>query len=203
MGYACSAYPFLLWYLFKICVLYLIIKSEVWLINHCLMWGHETMVCAVCLALSLLIPFSPDHLFKCISLSENYSILIQIFAWWRHQTEIFSAKLAICAGNSPVPGEFPAQRPVTRSFDVFFDLRLNKRLSKQSWGWWFETLSCPLWRHCNGWSEFRRVNHWHLSGAKLLFLPMDAPYPWRYMVSLGHSGLITLYTHHRCIAIFV
>ena len=36
-----------------------------------------------------------------------------------------------------------------RSFDVFFDLRLNKRLSKQSWGWWFETLSHPLWRHCN------------------------------------------------------
>ena len=53
--------------------------------------------------------------------------------------------LAICAGNSPVPGEFPAQRPVTRSFDVFFDLRLNKRLKKQSWDWWFETLS----RHCN------------------------------------------------------
>ena len=42
-----------------------------------------------------------------------------------------------------------AQRPMTRSFDVFFDLRLNKRLSKQSWGWWFETLSCSLWRHCN------------------------------------------------------
>ena len=46
----------------------------------------------------------------------------------------FSALLAICAGNSPIAGEFPAQRPVTRSFDVFFDLRLNKRLSKQSWG---------------------------------------------------------------------
>ena len=44
-----------------------------------------------------------------------------------------SALLAICAGNSPVTGEFPAQRPVTRNFDVFFDLRLNKRLSKQSW----------------------------------------------------------------------
>ena len=43
----------------------------------------------------------------------------------------------------------PPQRPVTRSFDVFFDLRQNKRLSKQSWGWWFETLSRPLWRHCN------------------------------------------------------
>ena len=52
-------------------------------------------------------------------------------------------------GNSPVPGELPAQRPVTRSFDVFLDLRLNKRLSKQWWGWWFETLSDPLWRHRN------------------------------------------------------
>ena len=61
----------------------------------------------------------------------------------------FSALLAICAGNSPVPGEFPTQRPMTRSFDVLFDLRLNKRLSKQSWGWCFETLSRPLWRHCN------------------------------------------------------
>ena len=60
-------------------------------------------------------------------------------AWWRHQMETFSASLALCAGNSPVTGEFPSQRPVTRSFDVFFDLRLNKRLSKQSRGWWFES----------------------------------------------------------------
>ena len=52
--------------------------------------------------------------------------------WWRHQMETFAALLAICAGNSPVPGEFPTQRPVTRSFDVFFHLRLNKRLSEQS-----------------------------------------------------------------------
>ena len=44
---------------------------------------------------------------------------------------------------------FPAQRTVTRSLDVFFDLHLNKRLSKQWWGWWFETPSRPLWRHCN------------------------------------------------------
>ena len=72
-----------------------------------------------------------------------------LFKLQRHQMETFSALLAICAGNSPVPGEFPAQRPVTRSFDVFFDLRLNKRLSKQSWGWWFETLSRSLWRHRN------------------------------------------------------
>ena len=75
--------------------------------------------------------------------------LYMLVSWWRHQMEAFPALLAICAGNSPVPGEFPTQRPVTRSFDVFFDMRLNKRLSKQSWGWWFKTLSCPLWRHRN------------------------------------------------------
>ena len=51
--------------------------------------------------------------------------------------------------NSPVTGEFPSQRPVTRNFDFFFDLRLNKRLSKQSWSWWFEMPSHPLWRHSN------------------------------------------------------
>ena len=48
--------------------------------------------------------------------------------------ETFSALPAICAGNSPVPGKLSTQRPVTRIFHVFFDLRLNKRLSKQSCG---------------------------------------------------------------------
>ena len=75
---------------------------------------------------------------------------VYVTAWWRHQMETFSTILALCAGNSPVTGEFPIQRPVTRSFDVFFDLRLNERLSKQSLGWWFETPSPPLWRHSNG-----------------------------------------------------
>ena len=63
--------------------------------------------------------------------------------------ETFSALLALCAGNSPHTGEFPAQRPVTLSVDIFFDLCLNEQLSKQSWGWWFETPSRSLWRHCN------------------------------------------------------
>ena len=60
---------------------------------------------------------------------------------WRHQMETFSALLALCARNSPVTGEFPAQRPVTQIFDVFFDPHLNKRLSKQTRVWWFETPS--------------------------------------------------------------
>ena len=69
--------------------------------------------------------------------------------WWRHQMETLSALLALCAGNSPVTGEFPSQRPVMWSFDVFFDLHLNKRLSKQSRRRWFEMPSRSLWRHCN------------------------------------------------------
>ena len=67
--------------------------------------------------------------------------------------ETFSALLALCAGNSTVTGEFPTQRPVARSFDVFFDLCLSKRVSKQSLGWWSETPSCSLWRHC--------IANWH------------------------------------------
>ena len=63
--------------------------------------------------------------------------------------ETFSALLVICVGNSPATGEFPTQRPVTRSFDAFFDLRLKKRLSKRLWCWRFGTPSRPLWRHCN------------------------------------------------------
>ena len=57
-------------------------------------------------------------------------------------------------GRDSVSNNQPHKRPVTRNFDVFFDLRLNKRLSKQWWGWWFETLSRPLWRHCDA-TSFR------------------------------------------------
>ena len=58
---------------------------------------------------------------------------------------IFRVTGPLC-GEFTGPGEFPAQRPVTRSFDAFFDLGLNKRLSKQPWGWWFQTPSWSLWR---------------------------------------------------------
>ena len=53
--------------------------------------------------------------------------------------ETFSVLLAFCAGNSQVTREFPSQMLVTRSLDIFFDLRLNKRLSKQSRRLWIET----------------------------------------------------------------
>ena len=66
----------------------------------------------------------------------QYSVVL---SWWRHQMETFSALLALCAGISPVTSEFPSQKTVTQSFDVFFDLCLNKRLSKKSRRQWFET----------------------------------------------------------------
>ena len=77
----------------------------------------------------------------------NYSFARCHHSWWYHEMENFSALLSLFCGNSPVTDAFPAHGPVTRSFDVFFDLRLNKRLSKQSWRWWFEPLLRPLWRH--------------------------------------------------------
>ena len=76
-----------------------------------------------------------------------YSSLI-FFLMTSSNGNIFRVTSPLC-GEFTGPGEFPKQKPVTRSFDVFFDLRLNKRFSKQSWGWWFETLSWSLWRHCN------------------------------------------------------
>ena len=51
-------------------------------------------------------------------------------------------------------GEFPTQRPMPRSFGVFFHLRLTERLSKQSWGWWYETPLRPSRRHSNGFALF-------------------------------------------------
>ena len=114
-------------------------------------------------------------------------------SWWLHQMETFSALLALSAGNSPVPGEFPTQRPVTRSSDVFFDLRLNKRLSKQSWDWWSKKPSRPLWRHRNGslWisSLYRYQNITLIKACEKLC--RDHPY---YYFDLGQHYI---YTHRE------
>ena len=59
----------------------------------------------------------------------DWNLLLEDWAssWWRHQIETFSALVALCAGNSLVTGEFHAQKTVTWSWDVVFDMRLNKR----------------------------------------------------------------------------
>ena len=69
---------------------------------------------------------------------------------------IFRVTGPLC-GEFTGPGDFPTQRTVTRSFDVFFDLWLNKRLSKQPWGGWFETPLWSLWRQCNVMNTCRKT----------------------------------------------
>ena len=81
---------------------------------------------------------------------------------------IFRVNGHLC-GEFNGPGDFPAQRPVTRSFDAFFDLRLTKRLSKQSRGWWFETVCRPLWRHCNETAFLATINNKIIRVATLPF----------------------------------
>ena len=71
-------------------------------------------------------------------------------SWWRHQMKTFSALLAFCAGNSPVTGEFPSQRPVTRSFDFFLWSAPKQTLVQTIETPVIETPSCSLWCHCNG-----------------------------------------------------
>ena len=84
-------------------------------------------------------------------------------------------------------GEFPSQRPVTRSFDVLFDLR--KRLSKQSWRWWFERPSCPLWRHCN----VLRSSHTEIHANIIVIVTREPLTPTNFGVDAihvfhGHAG---------------
>ena len=110
--------------------------------------------------------FSPCPFFTCSSCQGDVvnvffrirlTVKIEIL-WWLHQMEIFSALLAVCARNSLVTGEFPSKRPVERSFDIYLTRALNKRLSKQSRGWWLVTPSSSLWRQCDVWlSEMWRT----------------------------------------------
>ena len=88
--------------------------------------------------------------------------------------DIFRVTGHLC-GEFTGPRWIPAQRPVTRSFDVFFDMRLNTRLRKQSWGWWFETLLCPLWRHCNANTAAWLVIITHVDQSETMLENCDLP----------------------------
>ena len=111
---------------------------------------------------------------------------------WKH----FPRYWAICAGDSPVPGEFPTQRPVTRSFDIFFDLRPKKRLSKQWWGWWFETLPFPLWRHGDG-DDINASSGYHCdcvnaSSDSVRYYPV-----FRFRVNKGRINEMNITTNNK------
>ena len=96
--------------------------------------------------------FSRDYFGELASVCEQTLIISLVVGNHTMMTSsnwnIFRVTGPLC-GEFTGPGEFPAQRPVTRSFNVFFDLHLNKRLSKQPWGWWLETPAWSLWRYRN------------------------------------------------------
>ena len=103
-------------------------------------------------------------------------ILYASFTWWRHQMETFSALLALSAGNSPVAGEFPAQRPVTRNFDVLFDLR------------WV-----------NGWVNNReagelRCHRAHYDVIEMIFAGLIGPNINMNPIGHGHATTITVFS---------
>ena len=98
------------------------------------------------------------------------------------------ALLALWVRNLPVTVQLPSQRPMARSFDVFVDLRLNKRLSKQSRPRWFEAPSCSLWRHYN-------VKHLvsKAIGMILTLLQFSLWFTFTNIIYLYHRDLL-----HRC-----
>ena len=97
-------------------------------------------------------------------------------------------------GEFTVTDEFPAQRPVTRSFDVFFDLRLNERLSKQSWGWWFETQSRPKWRPRNVTMTFAFSGLWRSDIQKNMHWPLDFTGRILWLPRINGGGLVRQFT---------
>ena len=95
----------------------------------------------------LLITFHQQQAF-CIASKMEASYGVELYMMTSSNGIIFRVT-ARCAGNSSVSGEIPLTKASDAELDVFYDQRLNTRLSKQSWGWWFETLSRSLWRYCN------------------------------------------------------
>ena len=113
-------------------------------------WHHNSVICLFCSEIT-----GETTVNTCLFIKYRYHcaretahLTITLPMMTSSNGNIFRVTGPLC-GNSPVIGEFPSQRPVTQSFDVSFDLRPNKRLSKQLWGWWFETPSWSLWRQCN------------------------------------------------------
>ena len=111
---------------------------------------------------SITLGWGGNHKLRNMSLTVKHARQVSLlWSFERQQSNFMNHHCIMTSSNGnifhvtgPLCGEFtsefPTQRPVTRSFDVFFDLHLNKRLSKQSWGWWFETPSPSLWCHCSG-----------------------------------------------------
>ena len=168
--------------------LYMLLYSNFWGVNHHVIFQSRFVNCMMQGAIDLDIQI-------CVSCWHAP------LTWWRNQVETFSALLAICAGNSPVPGEVPAQRPVTQSFHVFWmnrwvntrkagDLRrYHAHYDVLAMSWWpsqyslcVQTLAIPLSDDENkittiDWGRGRKCK---ISLTKISFLPR---YPLPYIIT--------------------
>ena len=122
---------------------------EVPVLSTCLMPDGQPLTAAI-LALLVEVPDLGSELHP-LNMFVTFALLH--CTRWRHQKEHFPRKWPFVRGVQWSPVDSPHMGPMTRRFDVFFDLRLNKRLSKQWRRRWFETPSPSLWRHCNDFDE--------------------------------------------------
>ena len=102
--------------------------------------------------------------------------------------ETIFAQLALCEGKPPVTGVFPSQKVNKASFDIFFDVRLNKRITKQWSRRWFETPGCSLWRHYNWHSDDQNTDPVFIQGH--LYRPFEGICFFYY--------LLLLFYHYFC-----
>ena len=133
---------------------------------------------------------------KSVTVSTNklchYCVPFLTLIWYPplypHACMMTSSNWNICRVTGHLCGEFTGPRWISRTnasdagLWCFFDLRLNKRLRRQSWGWWFETLLRPLWRHCNG-SSISRV---HISSV----IQWGVSPCWPLLALLSTLGLV-------------
>ena len=135
--------------------------------------------------------------YHCIAYKRKYCLVIN--ALWRPAADMKSFPPALLYHDDVIKWNYfprywpfvrgihlsPVKRPVTRIFDVFFELRLNKWLSKQSWGWWFETPSWSIWRHCNTNRLYCIVR------CGRVFIVLHPVFRWRTVCQ--HRGVLHMY----------
>ena len=145
-------------------ITFLLIFTHVrWIVLLCLV-RNKTTTTTDCWGGGEDIPISEPIFDQC---KHGGAISLANIYWWISPLAIYTApewyKFMMTPSNGNIflvtghlCGPFTGHRWIPRTtasdvlgFDVFFDLRMNKRLSKQSRGWWFETLLGSLWRHCN------------------------------------------------------
>ena len=125
--------------------------------------------------------------------------LVNIVMMMSSNGNVFHVTGHLC-GEFTGPSEFSAQRSVMRSFGVFFYLCLNKQLSKQACGWWFETLSHPLLHQCNGEEKYTIITGSHCNWYCMVYKGWTQRFIISHIFFMKHLGDWN-YSHLICLYI--